>query len=152
MFFYHEKTFDNVPNHDIDSLQLVVNMEEEQVVFCTLEGEESIQNFSSLEVINSEIIVSQSDVVYESNKDLNYDASNIGDKTFFSKTFQECTKLSLEWNDELDKQFDGLCENDQPTQNEKHPFLFTNQQEMFPHVFKDPLANLLESLVKQRVF
>ena len=57
-----------------------------------------------------------------------------------SKPFQECTQVSLEWNDELDKQFASLCENDQPTQNEKHPFLFTNQRQMFPHVFKDPVT------------
>ena len=44
-------------------------------------GEESIHKFSSLEVINSEIFVSQSDVLCESNKHLNYDASDIGDKT-----------------------------------------------------------------------
>ena len=126
-------------------------MEEEQVVFCTLEGEERIQKFSSLEVINSKMFVSQSDVLCESKKGLNSDTSNRGDKTFFSKTFQGCTKFSLEWIDELDKQFVGLCENDQPTQNEKHIFLFTNKREMFPHVFKNPLANLLQSSIKQRV-
>ena len=78
-------------------------MKEEQVVFCRLQGEENIHNFSSLEVINLEIFVSQSDVLCESNKGLNSDALDVGDKTFFSKPFQEYTKVSLEWNDELDK-------------------------------------------------
>jgi hypothetical protein len=56
--FHYEKVFDNETHQNSDSPQLLVNMEEEKVVFDILRGEESIHNFSLLEIIDSEIMES----------------------------------------------------------------------------------------------
>jgi hypothetical protein len=66
----------------------------------TLRGEESIHNFSSLELIKSEFFIILSDVLCESHERLTYDISDIYVKTLLFKSFQESTKVSSDWNDE----------------------------------------------------
>jgi hypothetical protein len=117
----------------------------------TLRGDERIHNSSSLELIKSEFFISLSDVLCESHEKLTSDISDIYDKTFLFEYFQESINVSFDCNDEPYGKFDILFKVDkfyyieQPNENEEHPFLFIDQQKVFLHVFKDPLASLLES-------
>jgi len=74
-------------------------LQKEKIVFDTLGGEVCINNFSSFELKNSEILISLNDVLCGSHKGLTSDSSDIYDKAFLFEPFQEYTKPCLTIDD-----------------------------------------------------